>query len=141
MRELKIVNPLANVILTVSPVPLMATYEEEHVLVATTYSKSVLRVAAEMISKTHENVVYFPSFEIITGAHTKASYYGPDCRDVTEAGVNHVMSLFLKHFTTYTSESKTVSCNDNCLSTQNVGYIEEMGAIMESVCDEEALDR
>ncbi|MFL6734103.1 MAG: GSCFA domain-containing protein, partial [Sphingomicrobium sp.] len=42
-------NPGAQLVLTVSPVPLVATAQPgEHVLSATTYSKSVLRVAAEV---------------------------------------------------------------------------------------------
>jgi hypothetical protein len=43
------INPKCRVILTVSPVPLIATYEPRHALVATTYSKSVLRAAADTI--------------------------------------------------------------------------------------------
>ena len=45
-QALKKINPKVNVILTVSPVPLMATATKQHVLNANTYSKSVLRVAA-----------------------------------------------------------------------------------------------
>ena len=51
------VNPRAQVILTVSPVPLAATAkQDEHVLTATTYSKSVLRVAAGMLASRFPNV-------------------------------------------------------------------------------------
>jgi len=66
------VNPRAKMILTVSPVPLIATYEDRHVLVSNTYSKSVLRVAAEEISKRNPMCDYFPSYEIITGITQKA---------------------------------------------------------------------
>ena len=50
MYEFTKINPTAKVVVTVSPVPLAATYEKSHVLVATTYSKAVLRVAAEEFS-------------------------------------------------------------------------------------------
>ena len=50
-------------------------------------SKSVLRVAAEQVAKAFEGVAYFPSYEIITGNFNRGQYYGPDLRDVTEAGV------------------------------------------------------
>lgn len=97
-KRLRSVNPNAQVILTVSPVPLMATAEPgAHVLSATTYSKSVLRVAAETLRKSHDFVHYFPSFEIITGAYNRGRYYGDDLRDVTEEGVDHAMRLFLHH--------------------------------------------
>ena len=45
--ELRILSPNARVILTVSPVPLVATASDNHVLVATTYSKST-HAAAQM---------------------------------------------------------------------------------------------
>jgi hypothetical protein len=68
------VNPDARVILTVSPVPLIATYEPQHVLTSTTYSKSVLRVSCGQIVKARKHVAYFPSYEIITGSYTRGKY-------------------------------------------------------------------
>lgn len=44
------VNPTARILLTVSPVGLAATATDEHVLTATTYSKSVLRAVAGELS-------------------------------------------------------------------------------------------
>lgn len=100
LQHLWSVNPRVRVILTVSPVPLAATYEARHVLVATTYSKSVLRVVADAAARRHEAVEYFPSFEIITGAFNRGAYYEPDLRSVTADGVGHVMRLFMRHNTT-----------------------------------------
>ena len=95
---LRSVNPKAQIILTVSPVPLMATaVKDQHVLAATTYSKSVLRVSAEVLRNEFDFVHYFPSYEIITGPHSRGRYYAEDLRNVTEEGVSHVMRLFLKH--------------------------------------------
>ena len=52
-------NPKIQIILTVSPVPLAATMEPRHVLQATTYSKSVLRVAAEeMVAALRERALF-----------------------------------------------------------------------------------
>ena len=95
---LKSINPQAKVILTVSPVPLMATaVDQAHVLSATTYSKSLLRVAAQMLVDKNDWVHYFPSYEVITGAYTRGRYFAEDLRNVTEEGVSHVMRLFLRH--------------------------------------------
>ncbi|MCS6921307.1 MAG: GSCFA domain-containing protein, partial [Elioraea sp.] len=99
IASLRRVNPRARVILTVSPVPLKATAEDRHVLQSTVYSKSVLRVAAQEICDTHEDVAYFPSYEIITGAYTRGAYFAADLREVEEAGVEHVMRLFFRHAT------------------------------------------
>ena len=81
-------NPRVKVILTVSPVPLVATAEEAHVLVATTLSKSVLRVAAEVVSARGRDVAYFPSYEIITGPQARGRYFAEDLRSVTDEGVD-----------------------------------------------------
>src|SRR5208337_4041953 len=85
-------------ILTVSPVPLIATMEDRSVLASTTYSKSVLRVAAEEIAGRYDEVAYFPSYEVITGNYTRSRYFDEGLRDVTEEGVSHVMRLFMKHY-------------------------------------------
>ena len=45
--DLRLINPRISVILTVSPVAMIATYEPRHVLVSNTYSKAALRVIAE----------------------------------------------------------------------------------------------
>jgi len=91
-------NPRARFILTVSPVPLIATATGESVLAATTYSKSVLRVACEEIAADYDDVAYFPSYEVITGNYNRGRYFAPDLRSVTEEGVAHVMRLFMQHY-------------------------------------------
>lgn len=91
-------NPDCRFIVTVSPVPLNATFEPRHVYVSTAWSKAVLRIAAEKVCAALPDCVYFPSFEIITSPQTRGRYFGPDCREVRPAGVNHVMRLFFRHF-------------------------------------------
>lgn len=92
------VNAGVRIILTVSPVPLKATFEDRHVLQSTVYSKSVLRVAAQHAADSHDDVVYFPSFEIITGPGGAGRYYAQDLREVKDLGVAHVMRVFERHF-------------------------------------------
>lgn len=91
---LRDLNPNAQMILTVSPVPLIATASGNHVLSATTYSKSVLRVAAEELATSRDGIHYFPSYEIINSAAGKGYYFEPDLRGVNPAGVRYVMSHF-----------------------------------------------
>lgn len=90
-------NPGLRIILTVSPVPLVATATDRHVLEATTYSKSVLRVAASQVASRLPDVHYFPAYEIITGQHAEFDVYETDRRSVAEKGVSHVMKLFFRH--------------------------------------------
>ncbi len=98
-------NAQARFLLTVSPVPLVATAEPRSVLVSTTYSKSVLRVAAEEVSQAYNTVAYFPSYEIITGNYTRGRYFADDLRSVTEEGVSHVMRLFMEHYASVDPEA------------------------------------
>ncbi len=53
------------ILLTVSPVPLGKTHTDRDVLVANSYSKAVLRTAAEHVAALSPNVDYFPSFESV----------------------------------------------------------------------------
>lgn len=98
IRQVREINPVCRLILTVSPVPLIATYEPKHVLVATTYSKSALRVAAEHVVRNFSDVYYFPSYEIVTSWVSGGRHFESDMRQVNSSGVDHVMRVFNKHF-------------------------------------------
>jgi tetratricopeptide (TPR) repeat protein len=52
-------------VLTVSPVPLTATFTEDDVAVANSYSKSVLRAAVEPFVASRPHIEYFPSYESV----------------------------------------------------------------------------
>lgn len=137
--SLQTVNPRARLILTVSPVPLIATATKDHVLSATTYSKSVLRVACHQVTQAHPDVCYFPSYEIITGQFNGGVFFAQDRRSVTEAGVSHVMRLFLKHFAD-AEVSATVEKSEPA-GVHSDRHSEIMQHLVEVDCDEEALDQ
>ena len=130
---LRSVNPRARVVLTVSPVPLIATCEAQHVLAATAYSKAVLRVAAETVARDAPDVAYFPSFEIITGVSSRGAYFAEDCRSVTEAGVAHVMRCFMRHFT-------EAGPAEAALAPIEDAQTRTMERLVRVACEEEALD-
>ena len=89
-------NPKLRVLLTVSPVPLTATATHAHVLVATTYSKSVLRAVAGDVAANSALVDYFPSYEIIVAPPFEGKFFAKNKRSVLSEGVDHVMSQFFK---------------------------------------------
>lgn len=132
LRTIRKVNAKCRFILTVSPVPLIATAEKRHVLVATSYSKSVLRAAAEAVSRSVDACAYFPSFEIITGPQAGARYFEPDLRSVREEGVEHVMRVFFRHFTVAPAVKR---------ETAPAAGVHGRSESMDVVCDEEILDR
>ncbi len=123
-------NPGLRVILTVSPVPLAATYEPRNVVVSTAYSKAVLRVVAEQVVRRHDWIDYFPSYEIITASPTGGLYFEEDHRSVNRLGVAHVMRLFTRHYLETDRERDA--------DLQRLGAISAVPSGV--ICDEEAMD-
>lgn len=137
---LRSVNDRAQIVLTVSPVPLVATADSgAHVLAATTYSKSVLRVAAEEMRRHYPFVHYFPSYEIISGSFNRGRYFARDLRSVTEPGVEHVMRLFFAHAAAGVAVDANRS-TDSVSDRQN-DFIHRAESLVQVQCDEVALDR
>ena len=122
-RKLRRVNSNARAIFTVSPVPLVATYEDRHVLVSTTYSKAALRVAADRVCRASDYAYYFPSYEIVASHASKGAYFADNLRSVTERGVDHVMRLFLRHL-----------CS---ISEASIQSLDPLMSGIDVMCDEE----
>lgn len=136
-KKLKEINPSAQMLLTVSPVPLMATFEDRHVIVSTTVSKSILRVVADVLA-SQKDIHYFPSFEIITGNYNKGAYYENDLRSVREEGVAHVMKLFLKYYTDASDNKITKTITRMLKANSGTAVVElEVSNVADVVCDEE----
>lgn len=129
VHRVREINPKVRFILTVSPVPLIATYEPRHVLVSTTISKATLRVAAHEVSSRLEFVDYFPSFEIISGSALGSTYFEDDLREVRQVGVNHVMRVFERHYL------------EEGVSTFSGQGVESHMISSNVVCDEETIVR
>ncbi|MGU3287580.1 GSCFA domain-containing protein [Methylobacterium mesophilicum] len=138
VQKLRAVNPSIRVIFTVSPVPLVATYEHRHVLVSTTYSKSALRAATQEVAEKHDFVEYFPSYEIITGSFNKGSYFEDDLRSVKQIGVDHVMRTFIHNYAPF-ALSDTVSSSRAERSLKSA-IEEQIAAGSKIICDENLLD-
>ena len=87
-----------DILLTTSPVPLGCTFSGDDVIVANTYSKSVLRAVAEVAKSTNSRVDYFPSYESVMLSrdtsvwmddliHVQPGFVGSIMSRVTEAYV------------------------------------------------------
>ena len=134
-------NPGARLLITVSPVALNATALDRHVFVSTTHSKAVLRVAADVICGRNTHCDYFPSYEIITSPYARGQYFAPDCRDVLDAGVKHVMSVFLKHYGGITKAGSAPHAPSPIQTSarRTQLHVEKMTEVMEVLCDEERI--
>ena len=130
INRIKSMNAKVRFILTVSPVPLAATYEKMHVMNATSYSKSVLRVAAQEAVNQFDFVYYFPSFEMVTSQLAQGSYYENDFRHVKQVGVNRVMNEFERVF---------VKEKDSENSHESIDLFNNYQRSSRIICDEDAI--
>ena len=101
-RILILLNRLSyksKIILTVSPVPLLATTEMSSAVVADCISKSTLRAAVQEVVSHDNSVLYFPAFEIVRwlSGYTKTGVYGAD-DDNSRHVSNWVVELIVKNF-------------------------------------------
>jgi hypothetical protein len=136
-------NPKVRFIITVSPVPLVATATNSHVLLASTYSKAVLRVAAEQVSNQLEDVSYFPAFEIITGPQAPYEYFESDRRNVSEIGVAEVMNSLLKGLVASKIETSNSHTDTKQVNKSKAGRLisEISRRIARAECDEAMMDK
>ncbi len=139
---LRSINSAVKIILTVSPVALIATFEDRHVLVSTTYSKAALRVVAEVAIKARPGVAYFPSYEIITGPQARGQFFDEDLREVTPAGVETVMAIFLKHYLGSAETESRIDYRDAAAGDRTARFDEgaSMREVQRVICDENAID-
>lgn len=75
------ISPGIKIIVTVSPVPLLASFEHESTVQADCLSKSTMRlVAHEVVNNSHlDNILYWPSFEVFRwGGSNASNYYAAD---------------------------------------------------------------
>jgi len=101
-------HPDFRIVVTVSPVPLHATFLKMDVVLATTYAKSLLRAVAQQWAIAHKNVDYFPSYEIVQNSDRDA-VWEPDRIHVTVAGLHHIIGLFLQSYLEEDSPEQSVS--------------------------------
>jgi hypothetical protein len=133
-------NPKAKVIFTVSPVSMNATALDRHVLVSNSFTKSVLRVACDMLVRRCTGVAYFPSYEMVTGPHARGRYYAEDRRHVTEEGVALVMRSFVEHFVPGKPQPAGEGTNvDSADAARHREHMNAMSEVVDALCDEEAI--
>lgn len=93
----KLLNRLGfrEIILTVSPIPMSRTHTDEEVILASCYSKSVLRACVEQVVRKMDHVHYFPSYEFVV---TKGGYRKTDYLHIRSEVVAEITAAFLASF-------------------------------------------
>ena len=131
IARLRHFKPELRVILTVSPVPLTATATGQHVLSATTYSKSVLRAVAGEMAEKDPLIDYFPSYEMVAGLPFGQENYTENLRNVSPKAVARVMDVF---FTAHGAELQAKAPEPLKLPLQSAD------AESDDVCEEALLE-
>ncbi len=125
-------------LLTVSPVPLTATASDDHVLLATVHSKSVLRAAAGSLRDRFEDVDYFPSYEIVINPWTGIDAYEANGRSVKAEAVEAVMRTFIGAQTVDPSQSPSKAVQATVSLPISLPGMPERDENL--ICEEEILD-
>jgi GSCFA family len=88
-------RPDAKIIMTLSPVPLIATFRDVSCITANSVSKATLRVALDEVMRdvrSEGHLYYWPSYELVTDVFR--SPYKPDRRHIRPIVLNYIMHLF-----------------------------------------------
>jgi len=92
-------NPAQKVLLTVSPVPFVRSFAGKDAIIANSYSKSALRVAAEIVTREHDWVDYYPSYESVTSSE-RALAWEDDLvhvrQDMVRANVERMVQSYVE---------------------------------------------
>jgi len=86
-----------SIVVTVSPVPLQATFSGEDIIVANARSKAILRAAADTFVRSHGNTYYFPSYEMAQLSDQRTAWY-PDRIHVRPELVRYIVETFIANY-------------------------------------------
>jgi len=90
--------PNARIIITLSPVPLMATFRPVSCITASSVSKAILRVTIDEVLREYDssNLFYWPSYEIVK-EYAKEPYQD-DNRHIERDVVDFIMDKFSRYY-------------------------------------------
>jgi len=90
-------HPEYQIVVTVSPQPLFATFSPQDIVVANAFSKAMLRTLAGTWEARHDNVHYFPSYEIVMNS-APALVWQADRRHVTGELAHAIVDCFVRNY-------------------------------------------
>ena len=93
LGSLKSENPSLNLLLTLSPVR-----HSKDGMEANQISKSILRLAIQEMVDLHEDVYYFPAYELLLDDLRDYRYYGRDLVHPSEEAIDYIWGKFIHSF-------------------------------------------
>lgn len=93
-------NPKAQLVFTISPHRMTFSVAGKDVVEATSRGKAVIKAAlSELIEDNHDNVHYFPSYEMVNYAPRQDRLFDHQLRHVNSAAIEWIMNEFMsRHF-------------------------------------------
>lgn len=90
-------NSKGHIVISLSPVPLRATFRDMNAVTANTASKSMLRAVIDAFAAAHsDRVTYFPAYEVVSVLQGEP--FEDDNRHVKSEAVDEIMRLFESWF-------------------------------------------
>jgi hypothetical protein len=93
-------RPSARIVVTLSPIPLVATFRPVSSITANSVSKAILRAAIDEVVREAddpEHLLYWPSYEIVQDAFGTGKWL-PDGRHVAQPVLDYIMALFETYY-------------------------------------------
>lgn len=123
-------KPDCKILITVSPVPMLATYRDADILVANAYSKAVLRAVVEKFQSDKPNVSYFPSYEFVTLSNPTTVWDDKDFRHVNRFFVQHIMASVLSSFCEQSRAGQEMAVLSKASALYRGRFFKEARAVM-----------
>ena len=130
--KIRAINPKVRIVISVSPVGIIATYEDRHVIESNCAVKALLRAAADEINRSRPDIAYFPSYDLATVSPNVSRFYRDDTRRITSIGIDQTMRIFFDHLTEQATSSRAAEIK--------IDVHAEAESNSRVVCDEEAIE-
>jgi len=132
--KIRAINPKVRIVISVSPVGIIATYEDRHVIESNSAVKAILRAAADEIKRSRPDIAYFPSYDLATVSPNVSRFYRDDTRRITSFGIDQTMRIFFDHLTERAPTSRSAA------EGLTIDIHAEAETNSRVVCDEEAIE-
>lgn len=107
LAKIKSINNDIKIVFTVSPIRHLRDGAHENQL-----SKSTLLLAINEFATTHEDVIYFPAYEIMNDDLRDYRFYASDMTHPSEVAIDYIYDIFLKSF----CDESTIALSSKCVS-------------------------
>jgi tetratricopeptide (TPR) repeat protein len=114
-------HPQVKLLLTVSPVPMRASFSGQDALIANTYSKSTLRSAVGEFVRGRVGVDYFPSYEIAT-LTLRTTAFQEDNRHVAPALVDAIVDRVVSAYCEAAPEAAKSTPDEDLSELDGIPY-------------------